>query len=372
MNNVEKEENVKFWHFIIGGSSYDSGQKIGELLKNSKTFIQFLTSGKFDKNQSGFEDFEEIISLYNKHCPGITDEIQGFADKVDCSVEAVIFYDSGGFLGNCSHFVVLPSITADNHIYAARSYEWTYKEEDLLLFSTKLDGKIGHIGFSMLLFGRYDGINSHGLCITTSGGGAYSAPISNRKTVSNTLAVRALLENCKNVKEALEKLKKMPVKNTQNYIISDKSGHIALVEGIDCKYAVKELTLDSEEQYLCSTNHPTLPKMVQYYKYVHPWLKTNSPMRYKLIQNTLQQNSPKITPTIIKSLLSTEMPNGLCAYYHGGYFGTIWSMLIDLTQEKVDICFGPPSHNEWHTFSVDYPDTIRSYQTKIIDKGSML
>ena len=113
----------------------------------------------------------------------------------------------------------------------------------------------------MLLFGLYDGLNSQGLCITTSGGGAYSAPIVNKKGISNTLAVRALLENCKDVKEALEKLKKMPVIHTQNYLLCDKSGHIALVEGIDCKYDVRELTLESEEQYLCSTNHPTLPKM---------------------------------------------------------------------------------------------------------------
>ncbi|KKL59237.1 hypothetical protein LCGC14_2217380 [marine sediment metagenome] len=235
----------------------------------------------------------------------------------------------------------------------------------------KLDGKMGHIGFSMLLFGRYDGLNSQGLRITTSRGGVYSAPILNKKAISNTLAVRALLENCKNVKEALEKLEKMPVTHTQNYLISDKSGHIALVEGIDCIYGVRELTLESEQQYLCSTNHPTLPKITPYYKYLHPWLKTNSPMRYNLIKDTIQQNTPKITPEKIKSLLSVEMLKGLCAYYHGGYFGTIWSMVFDLTQGKIDICFGPPSHNKWHSFSVSQPDTGNRYSAIIVDKGIM-
>ena len=163
----------------------------------------------------------------------------------------------------------------------------------------------------------------------------------------------------------------MPVINTQNYLISDKSGHIALVEGIDSKFDTKEITLESEQQFLCSTNHPTLPKMTQYYKYLHPWLVSNSPMRYNLIKDTIQQNTPEITPEKIKSLLSTEMPNGLCAYYHAGYFGTIWSTLYDLTQKKVDICFGPPSHNEWHTFSVDQPDTPKGYSAIMFDKGSM-
>ncbi|MHA2181349.1 MAG: C45 family autoproteolytic acyltransferase/hydrolase [Promethearchaeota archaeon] len=371
MNNNKREVKVNFGHFVLKGSSYDSGQVLGEHLKTNINFLKFLTSRKIDKNQPGFEDFEEILSLHNKHCPGINEEIQGFADKVDCSVESIIYYDSMGFQGNCSHFSVLPSITADNHLYAAGSYEWNYKEEDLILISTKLGGKIGHIGFSMLLFGRYGGMNSQGLCITTSGGGAYSVPASNKKGINSTLAVRALLENCKNVKEVLKKLTKMPVINTQNYIISDKSGHIALVEGIDSKFDTKEITLESEQQFLCSTNHPTLPKMTKYYKYIHPWLKTNSPMRYKLIEDKIHQYSPEINQKNIKSLLSTEMPNGLCAYYHAGYFGTIWSMLFDLTQVKVDICFGPPSHNKWRSFSVDQPDTPKGYSAIILDKGTM-
>ncbi|MEE9378279.1 MAG: hypothetical protein V3V33_09615 [Candidatus Lokiarchaeia archaeon] len=49
---------------------------------------------------------------------------------------------------NCSHFVVLPSITADNHLY-----EWKYDEEDRRFCTTKINGRIAHIGFSMLLFG---------------------------------------------------------------------------------------------------------------------------------------------------------------------------------------------------------------------------
>ena len=65
------------------------------------------------------------------------------------------------------------------------------------------------------------------------------------------------------------------------------------------------------------------------------------------------------------------MPKGLCAYYHGGYFGTIWSMVFDLTQGKIDICFGPPSHNKWHSFSVSQPDTGNRYSAIIVDKGIM-
>ena len=46
-------------------------------------------------------------------------------------------------------------------------------------------------------------------------------------------------------------------------------------------------------------------------------------------------------------------------------------MLFDLTLEKVDICFGPPSHNKWHNFSVDKPDTGSRYPAIFVDKGIM-
>jgi hypothetical protein len=46
-------------------------------------------------------------------------------------------------------------------------------------------------------------------------------------------------------------------------------------------------------------------------------------------------------------------------------------MLFDLTLEKVDICFEPPSHNKWHNFSVDQPDTGNRYSAIFLDKGIM-
>ncbi len=47
--------------------------------------------------------------------------------------------------------------------------------------------------------------------------------------------IRYLLENCKDVDEALEYLKDMPIAYNINLLLADKSGNIALVETLDGK-----------------------------------------------------------------------------------------------------------------------------------------
>ena len=60
------------------------------------------------------------------------------------------------------------------------------------------------------LVGRDDGMNEHGLCVTFSGGGTLKKEPT-KAGFPFFLVVRALLDNCKTVAEALKHLEKMPV-----------------------------------------------------------------------------------------------------------------------------------------------------------------
>ena len=57
--------------------------------------------------------------------------------------------------------------------------------------------------------------------------------------------VRTLLENCRDVKEALSMLKDMPVAYNLNLIVLDREGRCALVETLDGRMAVKTIDSDS-------------------------------------------------------------------------------------------------------------------------------
>ena len=78
-----------------------------------------------------------------------------------------IFSDRCCQPGRCSQIAALPAITRDGHLYLARSYEYGFADE-LCLCVTRVAGSPAQAGFSLLLFGRMDGMNDRGLCVTMS------------------------------------------------------------------------------------------------------------------------------------------------------------------------------------------------------------
>jgi len=358
---------IIFKHILVKGTSYEVGQQQGELLKSNTSAVTFFTSNKADLKKVGFKSFKEVQNFYEDYCPGINEEIEGFSESLGTSAENVIFYLFPDSLQNCSHFVTLPSITEDKHVYMGRSYEWKHDEEDLRLVTTKVRGKSTHLGFSMLLFGRYEGINDHGLAVTSSGGGAYSAPM-NQKGLFFSVAVRSVLDNCQDVNEAVELLKNTPLITSTNFIVADKEGNAALIEALGEHLSVREVDSQSQDQYLSATNHYTQPEMIQHNKYVNKWLLPNSKTRQETIKAFIQSNKPNINSENLKNLLSSEIPNGLCAHYFTDYFGTLWSMIIDISEESIEICFGPPTHNKWYSFSLTSFEPFKEYTVTIPDK----
>ncbi len=257
--------------------------------------------------------------------------------------------------------VALPSITENKKILVGRSYEWNHNEEDLILCTTKVNGKAGHLGFTMLLFGRYEGLNNHGVCVTSSGGGAYSAQ-DTTQGIPFCLAIRSVLENCKTAEEAAHYLMDIPNNSTNNYIICDKKGRAFLIECLNSEYSVKEIESTSDEQYLISTNHFTLPEKVPFNERINKWLFPNSTTRFNTIKTALNENKNHISKETIREILSKEIPEGVCAYYYSSGFGTVYSMIIDVTDSELEISFGPPSHNKWVTFNLETPSDSREFE----------
>lgn len=342
----------RFLYFNLEGSSYEIGQKIGQNLKENIAALNFFSSGKPKLEKLGFKNLKELKEHYEAFIPGLADETQGYIDTLEDPQRTALIYGSPhSFKNNCSHMVALPSITKNKKILVGRSYEWNHREEDLVLSTTRVNGKAKHIGFTMLLFGRYEGLNEFGLCVTSSGGGGYSLQ-DTTKGIPFSLAVRSSLENCKTANEASNYLIDIPTNTTNNYIISDKTGKAFLLECLNFDYSIKEIDVNSEEQFLISTNHYTLPDKQQFNERIHRWLLHNSKTRNKIIRTQFIENKNSISKEIFRAILSTEIPEGLCAYYYSISFGTVWSMIFDVTEKEIEISFGSPSHNKWIKFDL--------------------
>jgi predicted choloylglycine hydrolase len=373
MNRDYNLVNGKFQHIILEGTAYEVGRKQGEILKNDEemhariesTISSFLsqlgvsTDGKPDLKTMGFQDFRELQGFFEEHCPGLNEETQGFADSMGVEVSDVPFYGATYHVPkNCSQVAVLSSVTNDKHVYVGRSYEWTHTEEDLRLCTTRVTGKAKHIGFSTFLFGRADGLNEHGVSVAFTGGGIFGVP-QKQQGFQNHLVIRSILDSCESVDNAMGLVQKMPISGFFNLLIADRSSNAVLVEFADGIRDIKRIDNNSEDKCLFSTNHYTLPKTMKSNE-LNCGIIGQSRKRYQLLASNLNAAS-EVRKEALRTILSRKFPQGLCDHYYSQGFGTVWSLIFDLTSINADICFGAPTHNKWHSFALNEPGGVKEY-----------
>jgi predicted choloylglycine hydrolase len=372
----EKYNLIKkdFQHIVLEGTAYEVGQQQAEILKKQNPeAAKWLASATTNPKKMGFDSFEELQAFYEEHCAGITEEILGLADGLGARPDKLQLYNPPIYQSsNCSQFAILSSLTDDGHAYVGRSYEYNHKENDFRLCTVRIKGKNKHLGFTEFLLGRDDGMNEHGLCVTFSGGGTFKRQPT--KTGFNFfLVVRSLLDNCSTVAESVEHLKKTPISGFWNFLVTDKDNNAALMQFFDGEYSKRQVDKYSTEKYLFSTNHYVLPDMVKYQKYAGDWILKNSKKRFELISETLSRATSNITKEDIRKLLSREIYDGVCGHYYTDYFGTLFSIIYDLTDLKADICFGAPTHNDWHNqLSLNDPVGVSHFSAVFPDKSIKL
>ncbi len=335
--------------------------RIEKAILSYLTQLGFPASEKPSPKKKGFRDFGKLQSFLEDHCPGLNEEMRGFADSLGVEANHLLFYNAAYIVPRkCSQMASLSSVTLDKHVYVARSYEWTHTEEDLRLCTTRVKGKARHIGFSIFLFGRADGINEHGVSASFTGGGVFGVPYKQRG-FENHLVIRSILENCKSVCDAMEFVQNIPVSGFFNLLVADRSNDAALVEFADGACDIKRINNDSDDRCLFSTNHYTLPATMRYNK-LNCGIIGQSKKRYQLLASALKKAAPKISKETLRTILSKKFPEGVCDHYYSNGFGTVWSAIFDLTSVKADICFGAPTHNKWLSFALDGSVGVRKYE----------
>lgn len=359
-----------FQHIMLEGTSYEMGRRQAEILRaTNEEYLNFFTSGEVHPEKYGFATFKQLQDEYEAACPGINDEIQGFADYLELPVEKIVFYDMSHLVQtNCSHMVVLPPLTLDGHLLVGRSYEWKPEEDDLRLCTTRVKGKACHIGFSVFLFGRMEGMNEYGLTLTMSGSMAAGLPHEwTKKTGLNCWVIqRAILDNCRDVKDALETILACPPTGNTNILIAERNGKAALVELHAGDMRVKEVESFSISPYLISTTHYILPGMAEHNH--NQLILKFSRSRAEAVRSCIEGGRPEITRDSLREVLTEEVPNGCFGPYYSEGFGTLWSMIFDLTDGEVEICFGAPGYNPWHTFTLENTGEVKEYKAKFPDK----
>lgn len=366
-NLIEKE----FQHVVVEGDHYEIGKQQGEIVKkHAPQDIEFYTSQKVDPKKMGFDSFDSLQNHYEAFCPGITDELEGFADALGVPlIQIAMFRQPIYQSGNCSQISVLSSATDNGHVYVARSYEYNQELNDFRLCTARIRGKTKHIGFSEFLVFRDEGMNHHGFCVTFSGGGTFKTKPT-KKGFPFFLIVRSLLDNCRDVSEAIDYLERVPVHGFWNFLLTDNRSNAALVQFFDGEYAIQRIDQNASEPFIFSGNHYRLPKMKKYQKFAGDWILVNSKKRCEVIDAALKNAQPRVDADVLRRLLSKEVYEGVSGHYYTDYFGTLFSMIFDLTDLTVDVCFGSPTHNDWKgPMSFDDAMGVTFYNAVFPDKS---
>lgn len=331
------------------GTNYDIGKKIGEITAQIPPLKELMTSG-FE----GFDKGEVALAkeMFDRWCPGLNDEIEGYADALGVELTKVNFYGMTSLIPRCSQVTVMPEKSANGHVMMARNYEFSHECEDFSLVRTCVDGKYAHLGTSVMQLGREEGINECGLGVTMSSCGFPVGAVKEMRApkirgLQFWAVIRSILENCKDVTEALAFIKDMPIAYNLNMIVADKMGHAALVETVDGMKAIKGIDITTDEKYLCAANHVLLPKLKEY----EPMVMKHSMGRYDIIKEFISSHD-KVSSENLKELLLTKYPNGLCSHYYSEFFGTTKSIVMDLNEGSLDICWAGLKENGFKKYYV--------------------
>lgn len=336
----------------LSGNSYEIGTALGKMTAAFPPQVEMHTSG-----YKGFDDMElkEAQELFDRWCPGLNEELRGFADALEVPLKQIVYYAQTCLRPNCSQIALLPSLTEEGIPMVARNYEFSHEAEDFTLMKTSVTGKYTHLGTSVFRFGRDDGFNECGLAVTMSSCGF---PVGANeymrrpklKGLQFWAVTRSVLENCKDVEEALEFVKDMPIAFNINLMLTDKTGHAALVETLDGHMEIKKISEEGPEHYLCATNHPVIPEMIPY----EPRAMRHSLVRYEYIRRTIGRTG-KVNGEKLKEMLLSMYPDGLCCHFFHDFFGTTKSMLIKPSCGTIELCWGGDISNGWKIYDITKP-----------------
>lgn len=338
---------MTYRYCVADGTPYEVGFQLGSQLSEDKELIKAITTPLFGQPLPQ-EQVKETAALFEKYIPGINEEIKGFSDAANVSYMDMVIYSSYvNIPGGCSHFVILREDNQRKEIFHARNYDYDCSEPPILI-TARTGGKYHNTGFSCKVFGRFDGMNEQGLCVTTS-----SVDIKHTGRMGNgfvfPMIVRAMLEQCSCAYEAKEMLMGMPYAEYRNFLLSDKSGDAILIEVSPHKKMFKNINVEHQYGFLCSSNHFTLEQDSDLQVVKH------SVIRQQRMEQVLSDGI-NMSLEDVKALVGTRYPDGLAFPYYREGMGTLWSAIYEPISSAQHICCGSPESGAWQLMK--HSDTI--------------
>ena len=291
---------------------------------------------------------QECKTAVKRYAPGIIDELRGIVDGGGYGAELLdAFILTLGFeyehLG-CTIFSVSGEYTTDQIPIFARNYDWFASFQKF--FTVIWLNPVNHyssLAFTDHFVGRYGGVNQEGLAI-----GITAVPGYVKRWVPGVrmnISTRWILDTCKNTKEVVSFLKKIPHVRAHTFLIADKENNLARVETSDDEVAVTY----AENGFIVTTNHYQAPQLKKYTD--DKLIPENSIIRLNKVHKWFENQNDLIDLEYIKLVLN-DHEKGVCNHFEidGAPSCTIWSWIAPLGKKEVYLADGSPCKNEYNPY----------------------
>ncbi len=239
----------------------------------------------------------------------------------------------------CSAFLAK---TPEGDIILGRNYDWYTSLSAIMHTRSKRTGRcialtnLNHSGIEKLNanvfdkervklsaapFMTLDGMNEHGLAAAIfTAKGSQSSIDPNKVTLFDLTVIRAILDNARTTREAIDFISKYNVAHDpewpSQYMVADASGKSAIIEFVKGKMKVIENT----DNYQVCTN---------FIIYDNPDLKGFGDYRYRTIERYIKENGGALTTEAAIDLLKNNV------IHSQGQ----WSAVYNLTKKTVSVVF---------------------------------
>jgi predicted choloylglycine hydrolase len=327
------------------GSSYGIGQ---ELERYYREWHQDLTLSSINRRT-----LSRQLAIYQKHFPGLVEEIRGMADaspagggaNYELLLYAVLARDVDALRAQsaapkgCTIF----GAQTNQGLIVGRNYDWIPQARDSFhVFDMNITGCYAYTAVSDMniyerrhashkhwSFSAEDAINEKGLYV----GLTFAHNPRVNYGLSPTHMIRLLAETCATVEQAVAVFCKIPLMCAKNLFIADAAGAMAVVEHNSKTFRVIR---PNKQGVLIQTNHYQAPDLARedFCLKNHPAHTTY--LRYYETLREINLAGASFGPNHARKILRrtpyvyADSPDG---------FMTIWSLVLDMTARHYRLIF---------------------------------
>lgn len=359
-----------FPYIEIEGNSYEIGFQEGKNFKDRiKNSVDCYKKMFMDYSNLEWERAKELskkfIPIITEYDADYIEEIRGVAEGSGFEFEDILALNCRSELvfvgkefdkvdGGCTSIGISECAGLNGNSYAAHNWDWKTSQKSSMIMM-KIKQKNGKPSIFMVteagIIGK-TGFNSEGLAVFLNALSTNQAP----KGLPLHMAMRKIMD-CSTLSEAIKEVTKMPLGCCANFMLGHKNGECVNIEIENEEFDV----LYPKDGIIVHTNHfvsPRLPTLSR--KDTTKYKLTDSFIRLGRAYKLLRKKGFDIDEKEIMSVLKdhVEYPNSICRHNNlkideGLRMGTIFSMIVNLTQGKILFCEGNPCENDYKEYSIN-------------------